>query len=99
MIAHKAKIIAREGEHYLSLEMIDNTLDIPITQDEPNDILEVFNKLILALKNGVFEFEMEEVDDDDIIHQVGKLYISQLNSELSDIYSEMSDYDLLEKGE
>jgi hypothetical protein len=95
MVTHKAKIVENDGEYYLSLEMPENAMSIPITKDVPKDVQNVFNQLIVSLKTGVFGFEVEEVDNGDIIYHVAKEYISQLNSELKDIYEEMKGYGLL----
>lgn len=95
MVTHKAKIIEIEKEYYLSIMLPDKPLNIPITQDVPKDVQDVFNQLITSLKNGVFELVLEEVENGDIIYHVAKEYISQLNSELVDVYEEMGNYDLL----
>lgn len=96
MVTHEAEIIEDDKEYYLALKMPDNTLKIPITQDVPKDVQKVFNALIVSLKQGVFDFALEEVEDGDIIYHVAKEYFSQLNTELDDIYREMIEYDLLD---
>lgn len=96
MATHEAEIIEDDEEYYLALKMPDNTLKIPITQDVPKDVQKVFNALIVSLKQGVFDFALEEVEDGDIIYHVAKEYISQLNTELDDIYREMREHDLLD---
>jgi len=40
---------------------------------------------------------MEEKKDGDLIYQVAKEYIQQLNKELGDVYQALTDYQLLEK--
>ncbi len=96
MVKHKANIVIREGESYLILKTSEENLEIPITVDTPKDIQDVFNKLIILLKKGLYTFELEESNEQDIIYHVGKEYISHLNSELENVFKEMKNYDLLE---
>ena len=96
MVTHKANIVDIEGERYLVLKTSDEELKIPITEDRPKDIQDIFNKLILLLKKGLFKFELDESTDVDIIYHVGKEYISHLNFELEAVFDEMKDYELLE---
>jgi len=96
METHEAEVIEIDKEYYLSLKVMDNTLNIPITKDVPKEVQKVFNQLILSLKKGVFKFSLKEVEDGDIIYHVAKEYISQLNSEVMDVYKEMEGYGLLE---
>ena len=98
MVMHKANIIDIEEERYLLLKIPEAECKIPITEDRPKDIQDVFNKLIFSLKKGLFQFELEESGEGDIIYHVGKEYISHLNSELKDVFDEMEGYDLLELG-
>jgi hypothetical protein len=96
MVTHEAEIIEVDKEYLLALKMPDNMLKIAITQDVPNDVKKVFNELISSLKNGVFKFALNEIEDKDIFYHVAREYISQLNSELNVIYKEMKEYNLLE---
>ena len=96
MEMYKAEVIEEDSEHYLSLVIQGSVLNIPLTKDEPNEIKKVFNKLIVLLKKGQFSFSIEEKEDGDIIYNVAKEYLGQLNSELGDIYKELKDCDLLE---
>ncbi len=95
MEIHEANIEEINSEHYLSLKIDNDDMKIPLTKDEPNEIKEVFNKLILHLKKGPLKFTMKEKDGD-LIYQVAKEYIKQLNSELSEVYQELEANQLLE---
>ena len=97
METYKAEVIDDEQEHYLALKIPDNMLNIPITKDVPLEVQKVFNHLIVALKGGAFEFEIEQKDAGDIFYHIAKEYISQLNAELTDIYYEMEEHGLLEQ--
>lgn len=96
MDTYNAEVIEIDDEHFLNLKVEKDGLRIPITKDEPVEIKNVFNSLILKLKKGPFKFSIKEVENGDIIYQVAKEYIEQLNSELSDIYKELEESDLLE---
>ena len=97
METHKAEIAEKEDEYYLVLKIQDKALNIPITKDLPKEVQNVFNQLIVSLKKGVFQFSIKKIEDGDIFYQVAKEYISQLNSELKDVYEEMVKYGFLEK--
>lgn len=96
MGTHEATVIVDDSEHFLSLKINDSVLNIPLTKDEPNEIKKVFNKLIINLKKGAFEFSMAEKEDGDLIYHVAKEYIDHLNKELSEVYQELKDYNLIE---
>lgn len=96
METYRAEIIEVDSESYLSLNIKDEQLKIPLTKDEPNEIKNVFNRLIVILKSGAFKFLMEDKDNADIIYHVAKEYIDHLNSELDDIFEELKDSGLIE---
>ena len=89
--------IHQEGEkQYLELLLPNGTARIPLTEDKPQNVKDVFNKLILLLKSRSCQFEFEK-GCDDLYCQIGEEYIRQLNSELKIIRDELVDYDLAEK--
>ncbi len=96
MVTHEAEITEKDNEHYLVLKLPDNCLYIPITQDLPKDVQKVFNQLIIALKKGIFAFSIAEMEGGDIFYHIAKEYISQLNSELKDVFKEMEDHGWLD---
>lgn len=97
METHEAIIKVDGSEQFLSLKINESILDIPLTKDEPNEIKNVFNKLILYLRKGPFNFTMKEKEDGDLIYQVAKEYIKQLNTELSEVYKELEAHHLLDQ--
>lgn len=72
----------------------DNPLKIDLSKDQPNEIKSIFNNLILRLKDGCFQFNLED-DKEDLYFNICGEYIKQLNSELSAVYRQLSDYNLL----
>jgi len=96
METHEAIVKIDGSEHFLSLKIKDSVLNVPLTKDEPNEIKRVFNELIIHLKKGPIKFSMAEKEDGDLIYQVAKEYVTQLNKELSEVHKELQSYQLLE---
>lgn len=97
METHKATIVRGESNVTLTLSIKGNSHDILLTEDKPNEVKNVFNKLIEELKNGVFNFILEEDTKQDLYYHTSKEYLIQLNSELTSVFNELKDYDLLNK--
>jgi hypothetical protein len=94
METHKATINRENTKTSLNLLIGDRTLEIVLTEDKPNEVKNVFNLLLLELKKVEFNFELED-SNEDLFYHICLEYISQLNAELSSIYNELKDYDLL----
>lgn len=71
-------------------------VSIPISEDNSTVVKSAFNKLILRLKTGMFQINLVVVDEG-LVHQVAKEYIRQLNVEISEVYNEMEEHDLLDQ--
>jgi hypothetical protein len=95
MGTHKAKIERKNDSAVLKFVLSSTELEIVLTEDKPNDVKNVFNKLLEQLKSGLFSFELED-EKEDLYHHICKEYITQLNTELNSIYQELSDNGLLE---
>jgi len=95
METHKAKI-DRENQDKVSLSLkINETLfNIPLTDDKPYEIKQVFNELLKELKKGQFNFVLEQDEKQDLYYHTCVEYISQLNKELTSVYNELVDYEL-----
>ena len=98
MEIHKSTISRTEEKTSLLFKIGEENLEIELTEDKPNDVKNVFNKLITQLKDGLFNFELED-DKEDLYYHICSEYIQQLNTELQGIYEELSDYELLNKTE
>jgi len=96
METFKAKINRTEQSTKLVLTVRKSNLELVLTDDKPSDVKLVFNQLLVALKSGEFNFKLED-DKEDLYFHVSKEYITQLNSELSSVYNELKDLDLLIK--
>jgi len=94
----KNATIERNETHVtLKLTLGDEVLDIVLTEDKPNDVKNVFNKLLEQLKSGVFEFNLTD-EKEDLFFHLCKEYITQLNTELKSTYKELEDNGLINTG-
>lgn len=98
METHRATIDRQEDKTSLVLHINNEQFEIELTEDKPNEVKSVFNNLIASLKKGSFEFELED-EKEDLYFHICTEYIGQLNTELSSIYQELEDYELLEESE
>lgn len=98
METYKATILRTDEKTVLSLTLGEKNLEIILTEDKPNDVKDVFNQLLIELKKGEFNFELVDSMNDLYFH-ISSEYISQLNIELSSIYNELRDYELLNENE
>lgn len=94
----QATIKREDKQTILVLDINDNPQHIVLTEDNPNNIKSAFNVLLKELKNGEFNFNLND-DKEDLYHHISVEYITQLNRELSIIYKDLSNYDLLVKSE
>jgi hypothetical protein len=94
MEIHKARIERKDNGTVLKLELNSIELEIILTEDKPNEVKSVFNKLLEQLKSGAINFTLED-EKEDLYHHVCKEYLNQLNTELNSIYQELSDHGLL----
>lgn len=95
MATHNATIDRKENNSaILKLTLGTEELNITLTEDNPNEVKSVFNKLLLHLKNGEIDFNLIDTKDDLYFH-ICKEYITQLNSELKSTYIELKDNGLL----
>ena len=99
MATHNATIDRKDNiSATLKLATGIEELNIVLTEDNPNEVKNVFNKLLLQLKNGEIEFSLTD-EKDDLYFHICKEYITQLNAELKSTYTELKDNGLLNKVE
>ncbi|WP_343587489.1 hypothetical protein [Flavobacterium sp.] len=98
METKKATITRKEDSALLVLENLSINQTIILTEDNPNNVKDVFNNLLKDLKKGVFEFELQD-GTEDMYHAICTEYLIQLNSELAIIFQEMEEYELTENSE
>jgi hypothetical protein len=98
METKKATIARKDDSALLILENLTVNQTIILTEDNPNNVKDVFNNLLKDLKKGVFEFELHD-GTEDMYHAICSEYLLQLNSELAIIFQEMEEYELTDSGE
>lgn len=94
METHNATIERTNSSTTLKLVLGETTFDIVLTEDKPNDVKTVFNKLLEELINGEYDFNLTD-EKEDLYFHICKEYITQLNAELKSTYKELEDSGLL----
>lgn len=95
MVTHKATIERKKDSATLKLAVGKTVLNIVLTEDKPNDVKSVFNKLLEILKKGLFDFSLTD-EKQDLYYHICKEYITQLNTELKSTFQELKDNGLLQ---
>lgn len=95
METKKATIKRNNDRSDLVLNIGNVDIGINLTDDNPNNIKSAFNILLRELKKGLLSFQLDDKTED-LYHHICDEYLTQLNSELKAVYSELSDMDLLE---
>jgi hypothetical protein len=90
----KALVVQTNEKYVIELQLENNTIKIPISEDKPNEVKSAFNILIARIKQGVFQIELGEIRED-LFSQVANEYITQLNREIQEVYGEMEQYGLI----
>ena len=90
----KATVTQVDGKHFITIEDEGHTIRIPMSEDKPNEVKSAFNRLIARIKVGKFQIKLVEVGED-LFSQVAYEYITHLNREIQEVYSEMKQYGLV----
>jgi len=91
----KATVVELDEKHFIKIETGGEEINIPISEDKPNEVKSAFNKLITRIKEGAFEIRLEDIGQD-LFSQVANEYVTQLNREIQEVRGEMKDYGLVE---
>ena len=95
METFRATVQTVEEKHFIKIEAKGQEIRIPMSEDKPNDVKSAFNKIIVRIKDGMFQIELQEVRED-LFSQVAKEYITQLNREIQEVFGEMKQHDLVQ---
>lgn len=90
----KATVVELGEKHFIKIEIGDEDINIPISEDKPNEVKSAFNKLIARIKEGEFKIGLEDVGQN-LFSQVANEYIMQLNREIQEVRGEMKGYGLV----
>lgn len=95
METKKATIQRGENDTFLVLEVGENSIQINLTDDNPNNVKAAFNSILKELKKGLLEFQLED-ETPDLYNNICIEYLKQLNAEVQAIFSELEEYELTE---
>ena len=98
MATHNATIERKDNSAILKLALGSEELKIILTEDNPNEVKSVFNKLLSHLKNDEVAFDLKDTSED-LYYHICMEYITQLNAELKSTHAELKDNELLNKEE
>jgi hypothetical protein len=90
----KATVVQVDDKQFIRIGDEEDAINIPMSEDKPNDVKNPFNRLIDRIKNGQFQIELDELRED-LFSQVANEYITQLNREIQEVHGEMEHYGLL----
>ncbi len=93
METKKATINRGEPNTHLVLEVVENQVQITLTDDNPNNVKSAFNSILKELKKGLFEYKLED-ETQDLFNNICVEYLKQLNVEIKAIYGELEEYEL-----
>lgn len=90
----RATVESLDGKYFIKIEIGEENISIPMSEDNPNEVKSAFNKIITRIKAGEFKVNLEEVGDD-LFSQVANEYIAQLNREIREVHGEIKEYGLV----
>lgn len=89
-----ASVVNENDKYFIRIKTPVETIDIPISEDKPNDVKSAFNKLIRRCKDGDFKIQLDKVEEN-LFSQVSNEYLKQLNQEIQEVRSEMMKFGLI----
>jgi ABC-type molybdate transport system ATPase subunit len=90
-------MVENAGDKYsLRIKVENGDVVIPLSDDNANAVKSGFNKLIQRIRDGEFKVQLDK-DGDDLFSMVAKEYLTQLNKEIREVYSQIKEYGLLKK--
>jgi hypothetical protein len=92
----RARVEDQDGVVAIVIETDDGEVRIPISEDKPGAVKRAFNQLLLRIKRGAVEVELDG-EGEDLFTQVGHEYVRQLNRDVQEIRKEMEVHGLTEE--
>jgi hypothetical protein len=90
----KATVECLGDKYFIKIKAVDYEINIPMSEDSPNEVKSAFNKIIALIKLGDFQIKLEEVGED-LFSLVATEYLTQLNREIQEVRGEMKQYGLV----
>lgn len=90
----KAAVENIGDKYFIKIKTGIEEISIPMSEDKPNEVKSAFNKIIIRIKAGEFQVELDKVGEE-LFSQVANEYLTQLNREIQEIHGEMKQYGLV----
>jgi hypothetical protein len=94
MVTLDATVECVEEKYFLKISVEDGPVTIPLSDDNPNEVKSAFNKLIQRIRTGEFNIKLDKVGED-LFSMVASEYLIQLNREIQEVRSQMTEYGLI----
>ncbi len=95
MVTLEARVECVAERYFLRIDVEQNPVTIPLSDDNPNEVKSAFNKLIQRIRIGEFTIKLESVGED-LFSMVASEYLNQLNREIQEVHSQMQEYGLVQ---
>lgn len=89
-----ANVVKIGEKHFIEIEIDNEKIQIPMSDDNSNEVKKAFNKLIAKIEDKEFKVELKNIGED-LFSQVANEYIKQLNQDIHGVHDEMRRYGLL----
>lgn len=94
MVTLEATVEFVDDKYILKIDVGDDAVTIPLSDDNPNAVKSAFNQLLQRIRLGAFSISLREVGDD-LFSMVANEYLTQLNREIQEVRSQMEEYGLV----
>ncbi len=94
MVTVEATVKCIDDKYFLMIHVDADAVSIPLSDDNPNAVKSSFNRLLQRLQLGAFTIKLNGAGDD-LFSMVANEYLTQLNREIQEVYSQMKEYGLL----
>ena len=91
----EAKVECIDDKYFIKIYVEESPVAIPLSDDNPSEVKSAFNKLIQRIRIGEFNIKLDKVGDD-LFSMVANEYLTQLNREIQEIYSQMKAHALVQ---
>jgi hypothetical protein len=98
MVTLDATVECVAEKYYLTINVEEGPVKIPLSDDNANAVKSAFNKLIQRIRVGEFNIKLDRVGED-LFSMVANEYIVQLNREIQEVHGQMEAYGLVRRGE
>ncbi len=94
MVTLDATVECVEEKYFLKINVEQDAVTIPLSDDNPNAVKSAFNKLIQRIRIGEFNIKLDIVGED-LFSMVANEYLAQLKREIQEVRSQMKEYELV----